>query len=266
MRAARVPDRLALAAIQAQAALVLDPLDPVAIPAQAVRVPDHLALADTPAAVVLVQGLQDPVAIPPNTVRALRIRPRALTAAVQIQRRMVVILVLSALVYTPLLERQEVLGLRDQAVTATMVTLSQRVCLLPRKRAPPSSTLGLVPARLAFLNRALVIGDRVVVAVVTVDPKMCRVLETMTRRLCHQFKVRNPEEAQLGKVPSTQAPAVAALVAMGATTRLEEAVHTRTVRHPTPGKAITPSSPEVLLKGLAVGVGAGDHRVATEHP
>lgn len=141
------------------------------------------------------------------------------------------------------------------------------MCLLPRKRAPPSSTLGLVPARLAFLNRALVIGDKmVVVAVVTVGPKMCRVLETMTRRLCHQFKVRNPEEAQLGKVPSTQARTVAALVAMGATTRPEEAVHTRTVRHPTPGKAITPSSPEVLLKGLAVGVGADDHRVATEHP
>lgn len=81
-----------------------------------------------------------------------------------------------------------------------------------------------------------------------------------------QDPVRNLEEAQLGKVPSTQARTVAALVAMGATTRPEEAVHTRTVRHPTPRKAITLSSPEVLLKGLAVGVGADDRRVATEHP
>lgn len=90
----------------------------------------------------------------------------------------------------------------------------------------------------------------------------------MTRRLCHQFKVRNRVEAQLGKVPSTpvRTAAVAAAVAMGATTRPEEVVHTLTVRHPIPDKAITPNSLEALRRGLEVGAGAGGRRGDTEHP
>lgn len=83
-----------------------------------------------------------------------------------------------------------------------------------------------------------------------------------------QDPVRNREEAPLGKAPSTpvRTAAVAAPVAMGATTRPEEAVHIRTVRHPTPDKAITLSSPEALRRDLAVGAGADGRRGATEHP
>lgn len=83
----------------------------------------------------------------------------------------------------------------------------------------------------------------------------------MTRRICRQFKVHNPEEVEHGRDLSTQAPVLAAAEAV-ATTR-PAAGRTRTVRH-TPDRTRPASCQVVLPRGLAEEVVAAGRRVAME--